>query len=66
MSIEEFTALKVGAKVSIQRGLKSPPLRGTLADKVNESALIKIGHTPSGKPILRWEHYMSLRVEDTK
>lgn len=66
MSIEEFTALKVGAKVSIQRGLKSPPIRGTLADKVNESALIRTGHTPSGKPILRWEHYMSLKVEDKK
>lgn len=44
MSIEEFTALKIGAKVSIQRGLKSPPLKGTLADKVNESALIKRSH----------------------
>lgn len=66
MSIEEFTALKIGAKVSIQRGLKSPPLRGTLADKVNESALVKIGHTPAGKPILIWAHYMSLKVEDKK
>ncbi|WP_454957472.1 hypothetical protein [Dialister invisus] len=66
MSIEEFTALKIGAKVSIQRGLKSPPLRGTLADKVNESALVKIGHTPAGKPILIWAHYMKLKQEDKK
>lgn len=34
--------------------------------KVNESALIRTGHTPLGKPILRWEHYMSLKVEDKK
>lgn len=66
MSIEEFTALKIGAKVSIQRGLKSPPLRGTLADKVNESALIKIGHTPAGKLILIWARYMKLKQEDKK
>ena len=64
MSIEEFTALKVGAKVRIQRGLKPPPLRGTLADKVNESALIKIGHTPAGKPILIWAYYMKLKQEE--
>lgn len=64
MGIEEFTALKTGAKVRIQRGLKSPPISGTLADKVNESALVKIGHTPSGKPILMWAHYMNLRKGD--
>ena len=46
MSIEEFTALKIGAKVSIQRGLKSPPIKGILADKVGETALMRTGYTP--------------------
>lgn len=64
MNIEEFTALKTGAKVRIQRGLKAPPISGTLADKVNESALVKIGHTPAGKPILIWAHYMKLKQEE--
>ena len=64
MNIEEFTALKTGVKVRIQRGLKAPPISGTLADKVNESALAKIGHTPSGKPILIWSHYMKLKQEE--
>lgn len=66
MNIEEFTALKTGVKVRIQRGLKAPPISGTLADKVNESALVKIGHTPAGKPILIWAHYMKLKQEDKK
>ena len=64
MSIEEFTALKTGVKMRIQRGLKAPPISGTLADKVNESALVKIGHTPAGKPILIWAHYMKLKQEE--
>lgn len=64
MSIEEFTALKTGVRVRIQRGLKAPPISGTLADKVNESALVKIGHTPAGKPILIWAHYMKLKQEE--
>lgn len=64
MNIEEFTALKTGVKVRIQRGLKAPPISGTLADKVNESALVKIGHTPAGKPILIWAHYMKLKQEE--
>ena len=64
MNIEEFTALKTGVKVRIQRGLKAPPISGTLADKVNESALVKIGHTSSGKPILIWSHYMKLKQEE--
>lgn len=64
MNIEEFTALKTGVKVRIQRGLKAPPISGTLADKVNKSALVKIGHTPSGKPILIWSHYMKLKQEE--
>lgn len=64
MNIEEFTALKTGVKVRIQRGLKAPPISGTLADKVNESAFVKIGHTPSGKPILIWSHYMKLKQEE--
>lgn len=64
MNIEEFTALKTGVKVRIQRGLKAPPISGILADKVNESALVKIGHTPAGKPILIWAHYMKLKQEE--
>lgn len=64
MNIEEFTALKTGVKVRIQRGLKAPTISGTLADKVNESALVKIGHTPAGKPILIWAHYMKLKQEE--
>lgn len=64
MSIEEFIALEMGARVRIQNGLKAPPRSGTIADKVNESALIKTGHTPSGKPILMWAHYMNLRKGD--
>lgn len=61
-----FDNLPIGVMVKIMRGLSTPPIRGILADKVNESALIRTGHTPSGKPILRWEHYMSLKVEDKK
>lgn len=66
MNKDEFTPLQIGTRVKVMRGLSSPSIRGILADKVNESALIRTGHTPSGKPILRWEHYMSLRVEDKK
>ena len=66
MNKNEFNSLKIGARVKVMRGLSLSPTRGILADKVNESALIKTGHTPSGKPILRWEHYASLRAEDEK
>ena len=66
MNEDEFNSLQIGTMVKVMRGLSAPPIRGTLADKVNESALIRTGHTPSGKPILRWEHYMSLRVEEKR
>ncbi len=66
MNKDEFNSLQIGTSVKVMRGLSAPPIRGILADKVNESALIKTGHTPSGKPILRWEHYMSLRVEEKR
>lgn len=66
MNKDEFDSLQIGTRVKVMRGLSTPPIRGILADKVNESALIRTGHTPSGKPILRWEHYMSLKVEDKK
>ena len=56
MNKDEFNSLQIGTRVKVMRGLSTPPIRGILADKVNESALIRTGHTPSGKPILRWEH----------
>lgn len=65
-----FDNLPIGVMVKIMRGTSAPPIHGILADKVNESALIRTGHTPSGKPILRWEHYMRLyvilKVEDKR
>lgn len=66
MDKDEFNSLQIGTSVKVMRGLSTPPIRGILADKVKESALIRTGHTPSGKPILRWEHYMSLRVEEKR
>lgn len=66
MNKDEFDSLQIGTRVKVMRGLSTPPIHGILADKVNESALIRTGHTPSGKPILRWEHYTSLRVEEKR
>lgn len=56
MNKDEFNSLQIGTRVKVMRGLSTPPIRGILADKVNESE----------KPILRWEHYMSLKVEAKK
>lgn len=66
MNKEEFDALKIGIKVKVIRGSDTPPICGTLADRVDESALIKTGYTPSGKPILRWAHYRSLKVMEAQ
>ncbi len=45
------------------RGREAPPIKGTLADKVGETALVRTGYTPGGKPILRWVHYAKLKKE---
>ena len=58
-----FNTLKIGANISEPRGREAPPIYGILADKVGETALMKTGHTPGGKPILRWVHYTKLKKE---
>lgn len=62
MDNEEFKSLKIGAKVKCQMGLNAPPAIGEVADIINESVLVKYGHTAAGKPNLRWMHYMSLKI----
>lgn len=61
MEREVFNTLKVGAKISEPRGREAPPIKGILADKVGETALMRTGYTPGGKPILRWAHYTKLK-----
>lgn len=63
MKREVFDALKIGTKISEPRGREAPPVNGTLADKVGETALMRTGYTPGGKPILRWAHYAKLKKE---
>ena len=66
MDKEEFKSLKIGTKVKCQMGLKSPPVVGEVADIINESILVKHGHTAAGRPNLRWMHYMSLKVMEVE
>lgn len=66
MDKEELMSLKIGTKVKCQMGLKSPPVIGEVADIINESVLVKYGHTSAGKPNLRWMHYMSLKVMEVE
>lgn len=66
MDREEFKSLKIGTKVKCQMGLKSPPAIGEVADIINESVLVKYGHTAAGKPNLRWMHYMSLKIMEAE
>lgn len=63
MKREVFDALKIGTKISEPRGREALPVNGTLADKVGETALMRTGYTPGGKPILRWVHYAKLKKE---
>ena len=63
MRRETFDALKIGMKISEPRGRKAPPINGILTDKVGETALMRTGYTPGGKPILRWVHYAKLKKE---
>lgn len=63
MEREVFNTLKIGASISGPRGREAPPIKGTLADKVGETALVRTGYTPGGKPILRWVHYAKLKKE---
>ena len=63
MRRETFDALKIGMKISVPSGRESAPVKGTLADKVGETALMRTGYTPGGKPILRWVHYAKLKKE---
>lgn len=63
MKREVFDALKIGTKISEPRGREAPPVKGTLSDKVGETALMRTGYTPGGKPILRWVHYTKLKKE---
>ena len=63
MEREVFNTLKIGASISELRGREAPPIKGTLADKVGETALVRTGYTPGGKPILRWVHYAKLKKE---
>lgn len=62
MDREEFKSMKIGTKVKCQMGLKTPPAIGEVADIINESVLVKYGHTAAGRPNLRWIHYMSLKI----
>lgn len=66
MNREEFKSLKIGTKVKCQMGLKSPPVIGEVADIINESVLVKHGHASTGRPNLRWMHYMSLKVMEVE
>lgn len=66
MDKEEFKSLRIGTKVKCQIGLKSAPVIGEVADIINESVLVKCGHTSAGKPNLRWMHYMSLKIMEVK
>ena len=63
MEREVFNTLKIGASIKKPRGREAPPIKGTLADKVGETALMRTGYTPGGKPILRWVHYTKLKKE---
>lgn len=63
MEREVFNTLEIGAKISEPRGREAPPIKGTLADKVGETALMRTGYTSGGKPILRWVHYTKLKKE---
>lgn len=63
MEREVFNTLKIGASISEPRGREATPIKGTLADKVGETALVRTGYTPGGKPILRWVHYAKLKKE---
>lgn len=63
MEREVFNTLKIGVSISEPRGREAPPIKGTLADKVGETALVRTGYTPGGKPILRWVHYAKLKKE---
>lgn len=60
MSRDEFEALVIGERVRIERGLALPPHCGVLADKINDSALVSIGHN-GNKPILIWAHYARIK-----
>ena len=63
MRRETFDALKIGMKISEPRGREALPINGILTDKVGETALMRTGYTPGGKPILRWVHYAKLKKE---
>lgn len=66
MDKEELMSLKIGTKVKCQMGLKAPPVIGEVADVINESVLVKYGHTSAGRPNLRWMHYMSLKITEVE
>lgn len=66
MDREEFKSMKIGTKVKCQMGLKTPPVIGEVADIINESVLVKYGHTSAGRPNLRWVHYMSLKIMEAE
>lgn len=66
MDKEELRSLRIGTKVKCQMGLKSPPAIGEVADIINESVLVKYGHTSAGRPNLRWMHYMSLKIMEAE
>ena len=66
MDKEELMSLKIGTKVKCQMGLKAPPVIGEVADVINESVLVKYGHTSAGRPNLRWLHYMSLKITEVE
>ena len=66
MDKEELMSLKIGTKVKCQIGLKAPPVIGEVADVINESVLVKYGHTSAGRPNLRWIHYISLKIMEAE
>ncbi len=66
MDKEELRSLRIGTKVKCQIGLNAPPAIGEVADIINESILVKYGHTSAGRPNLRWMHYMSLKIMEVE
>lgn len=66
MDKEELRSLRIGTKVKCQMGLKASLVIGEVADIINESVLVKYGHTSAGKPNLWWMHYVSLKIMEAE
>lgn len=65
MTIEEWKSLSIGDPVTIMGSRDSPPINGSLADKIHESAhaytlLIKVGQAGK-RPLLRFVGHRMVR-----